>query len=76
MSGRNPEVRLKRLGPCDGERWWIQVVGVRTVMSGHVWGKDCLVCLGPLFLQLRDPLAAQEFAALCVVARELYAGWG
>lgn len=50
-------------------------MGVRTVMSGHVWGKDSLVCLGPLFLQLRDPLAAQEFAALCVVLLELYAGW-
>lgn len=44
--------------------------------NGHVWGKDCPVCLGPPFLQLRDLLAAQEFAALCVVLHELCAGWG
>lgn len=35
MSGGNPEVRLKRLGPCDGGCWWVQVMGVRTVMSGE-----------------------------------------
>lgn len=42
----------------------------------HVWGNNCLVCLGPPFLQLRDLLAAQEFAVLCAVPCELYADWG